>query len=118
MSAREPGMLWYITVWLAGERRPVTTLATGLQRMCELDPMNMSARYGPEMVAISYWDEAAEASTAVAAADRLGHEAQTELGVASWCVVGLEIMERRTLRRVRGSGPPLNPPGSVRPWSQ
>ncbi|MFP5336282.1 MAG: hypothetical protein ACLGIV_13320 [Actinomycetes bacterium] len=109
--------LWHVTVTLAGEPADAPALRAGLERLTEESPFLASARYAGDRVEVRYWDEAENIDDAAAMALRLWHEHRVSAGLPDWHVVGLEVLDRATLRE-RGDRGAISPAlvlGEVRP---
>ncbi|WP_461024338.1 hypothetical protein [Thalassiella azotivora] len=106
-----------MTVVLAGEPVDALALRTGLQALQREQPFLASARYGADRVEVRYWDEAEDVDDAAAMALRIWPEHRESAGLPDWRVVGLEVLDRDTLRERsdRGLVPPALVLGEVRP---
>ena len=109
--------LWHVTVTLAGKPTDSHALRAGLERLTHQSPFLASARYACDRVEVRYWDEAEDIDDAAAMALRLWHEHRESAGLPDWHVVGLEVLDRATLRERgdRGVIPPALVLGEVRP---
>ncbi len=109
--------LWHVTVVLAGEPVDVERLRGGLQQLHAEQPFLASTRYGHDRVEIAYWDEAEDVDDAAAMALRIWPEHRVSAGLPDWRVVGLEVLDRDTLRERsdRGLVPSALVLGEVRP---
>jgi hypothetical protein len=116
--ARTPDLrLWHVTVTFAGPPVEPAELAAGLRRLIEERPFLASARYAPDRVEVRYWDEAEDIDDAAAMALRLWRDHRGSAGLPDWQAVGLEVLDRDTLRSRgdRGPVPAAVVPGEVRP---
>lgn len=109
--------LWHVTVVLAGEPVHPEALIAGLERLQAEQPFLASARYGRDRVEVRYWDEAENVDDAAAMALRIWPEHRDSAGLPEWHVVGLEVLDRETLRErsERGMVPSALVLGEVRP---
>lgn len=109
--------LWHVTVTMAGAAVDPDDLRSGLQRLAQDRPFLASARYARDRVEVRYWDEAETIDDAAAMALRLWHDHRPSAGLPDWHVVGLEVLDRETLRARgdRGLIPPALVLGEVRP---
>lgn len=109
--------LWHVTVTFAGAPVDPVELRAGLQRLAEERPFLASARYAADRVEIRYWDEAEDVDDAAAMALRLWHDHRPSAGLPDWRAVGLEVLDRDTLRSRgdRGLIPSALVLGEVRP---
>jgi hypothetical protein len=90
--------LWHVTVTYAGSAVDPVALRSGLQRLTEQSPFLASARYADDRVELRYWDEAEDIDDAAAMALRVWNEHRDAIGLPDWHVVGLEVLDRETLR--------------------
>jgi hypothetical protein len=109
--------LWHVTVTFAGSAVDPAELKNGLQRLTQESPFLASARYADDRVEVRYWDEAENIDDAAAMALRLWHDHRESTRLPEWHVVGLEVLDRETLRSRgdRGLIPPALVLGEVRP---
>lgn len=103
--------LWHVTVTYAGTPVDPCALREGLQRLTQESPFLASARYAADRVELRYWDEAEDIDDAAAMALRLWNEHRVSAGLPPWRAVGLEVLDRETVR-TRGERA-LVPAGSV-----
>ena len=123
MDTNEPGpaspelSLWHVTVVVSGAAVPVEPLRTALDQLRRQHPFLASVRYAADRVEIRYWDEAEDIDDAAAMALRIWPENRDSAGLPDWRVVGLEVLDRGTLRErsERGLVPPALVLGEVRP---
>ena len=117
--ARQPDvLLWHVTVTYAGPSVDVAELRHGLQMLMQQSPFLASARYAPDRVEVRYWEEAESLDDAAAMALRLWCEHRSSAGLPDWCPVGLEVLDRQTVRRRGAAGRGQAPfvLGEVRPF--
>lgn len=109
--------LWHVTVTYAGSPVDPDELRGGLQRLTQESPFLASARYAHDRVELRYWDEAEDIDDAAAMALRLWSEHRQSAGLPEWHPVGLEVLDRETLRArgERGLVPAGSVLGEVRP---
>ena len=109
--------IWHVTVVLAGEPVDLRSLVRGLENLLDHQPFLGSARYGRDRVELRYWDEAEDVDDAAAMALRIWPEHRELAGLPDWHVVGLEVLDRDTLRerRERGLVPETLVLGEIRP---
>lgn len=112
-AVRVPGVLWHVTLTLAGEATPPQRLHDNLQALCDLDPCNMAARYQPDAVELHFWDEGTDVAEVAHAALSLWGESRAELSLPSWSLVGLEILDRARLQERQLHAVPVIKPGAV-----
>ena len=123
MDTNEPGpaspelSLWHVTVVVSGAEVEVEQLRTALDQLRRQHPFLASVRYAADRVEIRYWDEAEDIDDAAAMALRIWPENRDSAGLPDWRVVGLEVLDRGTLRERsdRGLVPPSLVLGEVRP---
>ena len=65
-AAADP--LWHVRIVVRGAPAPIDSLERGLRRFCDLDPMNMGARYSDDLVELQFWDEGPALQKVAAAA--------------------------------------------------
>lgn len=105
--------LWHVRIVVSGAPAPMDRLERGLRRFCDLDPMNMGARYTDDLVELQFWDEGPELEKVAEAAAELWPARRVEAGLPDWSVTGLEVLEQH-LWRDRGREPrEAIAPGSV-----
>ncbi|PWJ53974.1 hypothetical protein SAMN06264364_10955 [Quadrisphaera granulorum] len=109
-------LLWHVTVTFAGPRRPRQQLHAALVRLVEAQPFPATVRYNDERAEISYWDEAEDVDDAAALGLRLWAEHRRTADLPGWRAVGIEVVDRATLRARGDRTPPPAALGDVRPW--
>jgi hypothetical protein len=109
--------LWHVTVTLAGEPADREQVRLGLEQLVRERPFLESARYGDDRAELRYWDEAEDVDDAAAMALRLWADHRDSAGLPPWTVVGLEVLDRGTVRErgARGLVAPALVLGDVRP---
>ena len=111
--------LWHVTVTFAGQPVDPVALRRGLDALAHERPFLVSARFAADRVEIRYWDEAEDVDDAAALALRLWAEHRESAGLPDWRAVGLEVLDRDTMRdrgeRRDGLIPPTLVLGEVRP---
>ena len=100
--------LWHVTLTVAGDPVNVDVLRHALDRLVEERPFMLSVRYDRVRAELRYWDEAEDVDDAAALALRLWGEHRVSCELPAWRVVGLEVLDRATVR-ARGAGRPANP---------
>jgi hypothetical protein len=100
--------LWHVTLTLAGEPLDAEALREGLDRLVFERPFMLSVRYDCNRAELRYWDEAEDVDDAAALALRLWGEHRLSCHLPAWRVVGLEVLDRDTVR-ARGAGRLANP---------
>ena len=103
-----PLPLWHVTLTVAGEPFEPAALRTGLDRLVVERPFMLSVRYDATRAELRYWDEAEDVDDAAALALRLWGDHRVSCDLPAWRVVGLEVLDRETVR-ARGAGRPANP---------
>ncbi len=119
-QATDPELaLWHVTVTFAGSGVEPDELRAGLERLAQERPFLVSARFAADRVEIRYWDEAEDVDDAAALALRLWADHRASAGLPEWRAVGLEVLDRGTLRERGERGDGLIPQtlvlGEVRP---
>ena len=100
--------LWHVTLTLAGDPFDPDILRRGLDRLVVERPFMLSVRYDECRAELRYWDEAEDVDDAAALALRLWGDHRASCDLPAWRVVGLEVLDRETVRS-RGAGRPANP---------
>lgn len=96
--AREPEHMWHITLTVSGEVQDLGSVRSALQRFSERHPFLMDARYSGDRAEIRYWEEATNLATAVDLASRVWRMNADAAGLPGWHVVGVEVVDRATMR--------------------
>lgn len=117
-AAPAPGQtsLWHVSVTFAGPRVPRQQLHAALVRLVEAQPFPATVRYNDERAEISYWDEAEDVDDAAALGLRMWAEHRRTADLPGWRAVGIEVVDRETLRARGDRTPPPAALGDVRPW--
>jgi hypothetical protein len=108
LTSDNPLPLWHVTLTVAGEPYDVELLRPGLDRLVVERPFMLSVRYDAGRAELRYWDEAEDVDDAAALALRLWGDHRVSCDLPAWRVVGLEVLDRGTVR-ARGAGRPANP---------
>jgi hypothetical protein len=87
---------WHVTVTVAGEPWPISTLHAALRRLQQERPFIHSLRYDADRVEISYWEEGEQMLDAASLALRMWNEHRRSAQLPPWRVVGLEVIDRDT----------------------
>jgi hypothetical protein len=95
--------LWHVTLTVSGDPVDTGGLEAALHRLAEERPFLLSARYAADRAEVRYWDEAADVADAAAIALRLWTDHRVTAGLPRWRVVGLEVVDRATVRAREGS---------------
>jgi hypothetical protein len=88
--------LWHVTVTVAGEPWPLSSLHGALRRLQRERPFIHSLRYDEDRVELSYWEEGEQMIDAASLALRLWNEHRDSAQLPPWKVVGLEVIDRET----------------------
>lgn len=91
-----PVRLWHVTVTVAGEPQPLSTMHQALAALQSERPFMHSLRYDEDRAELQYWEEGAAMIDAASLALRLWNEHRSSAGLPHWEVVGLEVIERET----------------------
>ena len=91
--------MWHVTLTVEGS--PVTDrdIRTALERLSDEHPFLLAGRYAPSRAEVCYWDEAADAATAMSLAARLWSEHRVSAGLPDWQVVGVEVIDQGNFHR-------------------
>ena len=108
LMSDNPLPLWHVTLTVAGEPYDVDGLRSGLDRLVVERPFMLSVRYDATRAELRYWDEAEDVDDAAALALRLWGDHRVSCELPAWRVVGLEVLDRETVRS-RGAGRPATP---------
>lgn len=100
--------LWHVTLTVAGEACDAVALRTSLDQLVLERPFMLSVRYDAERAELRYWDEAEDVDDVAALALRLWGDHRDSCGLPCWRVVGIEVLDRETVR-ARGAGRPASP---------
>lgn len=98
-EVRLPGVMWHVTVTLHGQPQEPGELARQLSQLALAHGIGLSARYQPDMVELRYWDEGHDCGRVAGNALGLWDSHREDLGLPSWAVVGLEVLDRGCFRR-------------------
>lgn len=113
MTAPGSGPLWHITVSVSGASAPREQVEAALHRLCDLDPMNVGARFTTDTAVLQFWDEGPDVRIVAQAAVSWWEAVRADAGLPEWSLSGLEVMDRH-LWQERGRWPrPAIAPGSV-----
>lgn len=114
MGGVDEDRLWHVTVTVAGPPAVPEQVRQGLEQLSIDHPFLLSGRYAADRAEVRYWEEADDVAAALLMAKNLWSEHRESAGLPCWKLVGLEVVDRDTLRR-RGDTTPLLSPG-VRPF--
>ena len=95
-SVRNDVRLWHVTVTVAGDRQPLSTVHSALRRLQRERPFLHSLRYDENRAEVAYWEEGEEMVDAASLALRLWNEHRDSADLPRWVVVGLEVVEQQT----------------------
>jgi hypothetical protein len=112
---REDPPLWHLRLTFAGEPVDVDRLARSLRTLVDEQPFLATVRYAADRAEISYWDEADDIDDAAALGLRLWSEHRRSADLPDWHPVGLEVVDRETLRARGQRMPQPSSAGDVRP---
>lgn len=96
--AHDPEHMWHVTLTVAGKAHKAETVLSSLQRLSERHPFLMDARYATDRAEIRYWEEAENLATAIDLASRVWQMNAEAAGLPGWHVVGVEVVDRATMR--------------------
>lgn len=94
----EPEHMWHVTLTVCGDEQDPSSVFAALQRMSERHPFMMDARYSGDRAEIRYWEEAENLATAMDLASRVWQMNADAAGLPGWRVVGVEVVDRATMR--------------------
>jgi len=109
-------VLWHVSVTFSGPPVPSEELHAALVRLVDAQPFPATVRYNDERAEISYWDEAEDVDDAAALGLRMWAEHRRAADLPGWRAVGIEVVDRETLRARGDRQPPPAALGDVRPW--
>ncbi len=99
LDRQAPGLLWHVTVTLAGEPVPDRAIRSALERLAHDHPFLLSGRYASDRAEIRYWEEATDAQVATALALSIWADHRESADLPPWKVVGIEVIDRETFHR-------------------
>jgi len=88
--------LWHVTVTVAGDPWPLSSLHAALRRLQRERPFIHSLRYDEDRAEVSYWEEGEQMIDAASLALRMWNEHRDSAELPAWRVVGLEVIDRET----------------------
>nr|WP_244164706.1 hypothetical protein [Streptomyces silaceus] len=103
-------MLWHVTLTVAGPALATADVRRALQRLADVHPFALTARYAADHAELRYWEEAHDLRGASATALRLWQEHGMSAELAGWAVVGFEIIDRTTYHQRTASGTSVHRP--------
>lgn len=113
----ESPTMWHVTISLAGESVPIPRVAAALEQLSDRHPFLMDASYAPDRAEIRYWEEAADLSTALHFAAKFWPVHRQAAGLGNWEAVGVEVVDRSTLRdRLRWNSRLVISGGNIAPF--
>ncbi len=117
-AAASPGLMWHVTLTVAGEPVAESVIRSGLERLAHDHPFLLAGRFATDRAEIRYWDEAPNAASVSALALTLWDEHAPTSDLPAWHVVAIEIVDRDTFhRRGRHVGAPgLVAAGRIAPF--
>lgn len=98
-NVRLPGVMWHVTITLHGHPHEPRSLAEALGKLAFTHGIDLSARYGPDLVELRYWDEGQDCRRVVGSALDLWDSYRDDVDLPAWPVVGVEVLDRPTFRR-------------------
>ena len=111
--------MWHVTLTVEGAAISTDEIRAALERLSDEHPFLLAGRYAANRAEVRYWDEAADASTALELAARLWAEHRVTAGLPDWAVVGVEVIDQHTFHR-RGRAahgqPGLGAAGRILPF--
>lgn len=97
-APHDPEHMWHVTLTICGQRKDPDEVRASLQRLSERHPFLMDARYAADRAEIRYWEEAENLATAMDLASRVWQMNAEAAGLPGWRVVGVEVIDRATMR--------------------
>ena len=91
--------MWHVTLTVEGAAVSSHEIRAALDRLSDEHPFLLAGRYASNRAEVRYWDEAADASSAVELAARLWAEHRVSAGLPDWEVVGVEVIDQHTFHR-------------------
>lgn len=91
--------MWHVTLTVEGAAISTDEIRAALERLSDEHPFLLAGRYAANRAEVRYWDEAADASTALELAARLWAEHRVTAGLPDWEVVGVEVIDQHTFHR-------------------
>ena len=99
LEAGVSGILWHVTLTVAGRPVPTIEISSGLERLEQEHPFLLAGRYASDRAEVRYWEESPDATVVTALALRLWQEHQLSAMLPDWQVVGIEVIDRDTFHR-------------------
>lgn len=94
-----PGVVWHVTVTLHGTPHEPGGLEHKLSQLAMAHGVGLSVRYRPDRAELRYWDEGHDCRRVANNSLDLWDLHREELGLPSWAVVGLEVLDRSSFRQ-------------------
>jgi hypothetical protein len=104
VSLTDSTTMWHVTLTMGGEPVERQEVRGALERLSQERPFLVSARYAGDRAELRYWEQADCLDDAAAMALRLWHEHRACAGLPDWAVVGLEVLDRKTVRQRASRG--------------
>lgn len=110
--------LWLVVLTSAGPPVDPLQLRTRLDHYTTDYAFANGVRYRSDRLELTYWDEASHVQDAIESALLMWSGSRQHLMLPQWEVVGVEILERATVRErsAQGRGLELIVPGEIRAW--
>lgn len=96
--AHDPEHMWHVTLTICGQAQEPRSVEAALGRLSDRHPFLMDARYSGDRAEIRYWEEAESLATAMDLASRVWQMNAEAAGLPGWRVVGVEVVDRATMR--------------------
>ena len=80
--------MWHVTLTVEGAAVSSHEIRAALERLSDEHPFLLAGRYASNRAEVRYWDEAADASSAVELAARLWAEHRVSAGLPDWLLIG------------------------------
>jgi hypothetical protein len=110
--------LWFVKVTVGGPRLSSKRVEHALGQLSIERAFLASARFDAERAEIRYWDECGDAEVAIRQALSLWGDDEVFARLPGWRVIGLEVVDRQTVRRQwdRGDHPRVFALGEIVPF--
>jgi hypothetical protein len=110
--------LWFVKVTVGGDRLSPMRVKRALEQLSVERAFLASARFDRDRAEVRYWDECGDAEEAVRQALSLWGNDEVFAELPGWRVMGLEVVDRATARRLwdRGDLPRVFALGEILPF--